>query len=154
MYRMDSFDDDHDLKILGAIRLAAQVEDKELTHFLINPQVLAILSLTGRRAMTIHEINTALEISLATCYKLVDRMTELGLMAHTGMARTSARGRAARYTSSLKRVSFVLSDSRMEATITWKNGQVDIFHRDFVAAEAGSEMLQAGVFEQVSPERA
>ena len=53
---MDLFEEDYELKILGAIRLAAQMQDKELAHCLINPQVLAILSLTGRKALTIHEI--------------------------------------------------------------------------------------------------
>ena len=155
MYKMESFEEDHELKILGAIRLASQIQDKELAHFLINPQVLAILSLTGRKAMTIHEISDALELTLASSYKLVERMAELGLMARIGIARTSARGRAAKYTSSMKKVSFSMCDSRMEATITWKNGQVDSFQRDFLANEPQeSELLEASGPDQVMPERA
>lgn len=154
MYKSESFEEDQELKILSAIRLAAQIQDKELALCLINPQVLAILSLTGRRALTIHEISDALELTLATSYKLVERMTGLGLMARTGIARTSARGRAAKYTSSMKKVTFILCDSRMEATITWKNGQVDIFHKDFMTAEQDSEMLEASGPFQVAPERA
>ena len=155
MYKMESFEEDHELKILGAIRLASQIEDKEMAHFLINPQVLAILSLTSRKAMTIHEISDALELTLATSYKVVERMTELGLMVRIGIARTSARGRAAKYTSSMKKVSFNMCDSRMEATITWKNGQVDCFQRDFLANEPqDSELLEASGPDQVMPLRA
>ncbi|MDD1743188.1 MAG: hypothetical protein LUO85_01025 [Methanomassiliicoccales archaeon] len=150
---MDLFEEDYELKILGAIRLAAQMQDKELAHCLINPQVLAILSLTGRKALTIHEIAGALDMTLATTYKLVERMADLGLMARTGIARTSARGRAGKYTSSMKKVSFVMCDSRMEATITWKNGQVDCFQRDFLATEPDEEMLEASGAE-VAQERA
>ncbi len=151
---MEPFNDDHEFEILGAIRLAAQMEDKELAHYLINPQVLAILSLTGRKALTIQEITNALGLTLASCYKLVERMTGLGLMARTGIARTSARGRAAKYTSSMKKVSFILCESRMEATITWKNGQVDSFQRDLMASEPDSGLLEASGPEQVLPERA
>jgi predicted transcriptional regulator len=155
VFKSESIEEDHELRILGAISLAAQIQDKELAHCLINPQVLAILSLTGRKALTIHEISEALDITLATSYKLVERMTELGLMARTGIARTSARGRAGKYTSSLKKVTFSMADSRMEATITWKNGQVDCFQRDFLATEPqDSEMLEASGPAQVSPERA
>jgi predicted transcriptional regulator len=152
---MESFGEDHELKILGAIRLASRIEDKEMTHFLINPQVLAILSLTGRKALTIHEISDALELTLATSYKLVERLVELGLMARIGIARTSARGRAAKYTSSMKKVSFSMCDSRMEATVTWKNGQVDCFQKDFLANEPqDSELLEASGPDQVTPVRA
>ena len=155
MYKMGSFEEDHELMILGAIRLASQIQDKELAHFLINPQVLAILSLTGRKALTIHEISDALELTLATSYKLVERMAELGLMARIGIARTSARGRAAKYTSSMKKVTFSMCESRMEATITWKNGQVDSFQRDFLAnVTQDSELLEASGPDQVMPERA
>ena len=155
MYKTESFEEDHELKILSAISLAAQIQDKELANCLINPQVLAILSLTGRRALTIHEISEALELTLATSYKLVERMTELGLMAKTGIARTSARGRAAKYTSSMKKVTFSMSDSRMEATITWKNGQVECFQKDFLTSELqDSELLEASGLDQVAPERA
>jgi predicted transcriptional regulator len=155
MFKTESFEEDHELRILGAINLASHIQDKELAHCLINPQVLAILSLTGRKALTIHEISEALEMTLATSYKLVERMTELGLMARTGIARTSARGRAGKYTSSMKKVTFSMSDSRMEATIIWKNGQVDCFQRDFMATEQqDSEMLEATGPYQVAPERA
>jgi predicted transcriptional regulator len=155
MYKMESFEEDQELKILGAIRLASQIEEKEMAHFLINPQVLAILSLTGRKAMTIHDICEALELTLATSYKLVEQMTELGLLVKIGIARTSARGRAATYTSSMKRVSFSMSDSRMESTITWKNGQVDKFRRDFLASEPqDSELLDATIPHQIMPVRA
>jgi hypothetical protein len=152
---MESFGEDQELKILGAIRLASQIEDREMAHFLINPQVLAILSLTGRKALTIHQISDALELTLATSYKLVERMSELGLKARIGIARTSARGRAAKYTSSMKKVSFSMSESRMEATITWKNGQVDCFQRDFMANQPqDSDLLEASGPDQVTPVRA
>jgi predicted transcriptional regulator len=153
VFKAESFEEDHELKILGAINLAAQIHEKELARCLINPQVLAILSLTGRKALTTHEIAGALEMTLATAYKLVERMTELGLMARIGIARTSARGRAGKYTSSMKKVTFIMSDSRMEATITWKNGQVDNYQRDLMATEQESEMLEATGPYQTAPAR-
>ncbi len=131
MFRADSYEEDHELSIFNAIQLANASQDKELIHFLINPQVLGILSVTGRRSMTVNDISHYLNLPLATCYKLVEQMVELGLMARVGTTRTSSRGRAANYTSSLKNVNVKMADMNIEATVTWKNGQIESFRREF-----------------------
>lgn len=131
MFRADSYEEDHELSIFNAIQLANSSQDRELIHFLINPQVLGILSVTGRRSMTVNDISHYLNLPLATCYKLVEQMVELGLMARVGTTRTSSRGRAANYTSSLKGVTLRMVDMHIEATVTWKNGQMESFRREF-----------------------
>lgn len=131
MFRAESFDEDQEISIFNAIQLASSSQDKDLIHFVVHPHVLAILSLTARRGMTVNDISRSLELPLATCYKFVENMVELGLMARIGTTRTSSRGRAANYTSSLRSVSVSMSDGHIEATIIWKNGQAEQFRRDF-----------------------
>lgn len=131
MFRADIYEEDHEISIFNAIQLANQSQNVELVHFLISPQVLGILSVTGRRSMTVNDIARQLNLPLATCYKLVEQMVEFGLMARVGTTRTSSRGRAANYTSSLKSVTVSMVDMQIDATVTWKNGEVESFHRDF-----------------------
>ena len=131
MFRADIYEQDHEISIFNAIQLASQSHNVELVHFLISPQVLGILSVTGRRSMTVNDIAHQLNLPLATCYKLVEQMVEFGLMARVGTTRTSSRGRAANYTSSLKSVTVSMMDMQVDATVTWKNGEVESFHRDF-----------------------
>ncbi len=137
--KSDASEYDAELAILNAIQAAASSDDAELIHFVIDPSVLGILSLTGRRSMTVNEIARSLKLPLATCYKLVEQMLQFGLVAWTGTTRTSSRGRAATYTSTLRCVTFMMCDGRAEATITWKNGQKDTFRREFFASEVGTE---------------
>jgi DNA-binding MarR family transcriptional regulator len=131
MFRAGSFEEDQEISIFNAIQLASQSHDKELIYFLVNPHVLAILSITARKGMTVNDVSRALELPLATCYKLVERMVELGLMARIGTTRTSSRGRAANYTSSLRSMSVSMSEGHLEASVVWKNGQVEDFRMDF-----------------------
>jgi len=144
MFRAESLQDDRELSIFNAIQLATNGQDKDLVHFLVHPHVLAILSLTGRRGMTVNDISRSLSLPLATCYKLVEQMVELGLMARIGTTRTSSRGRAANYTSSLRSVKVIMGDQFLEATITWKNGQTEVLRREFHPMTAVSEVT-AGI---------
>jgi predicted transcriptional regulator len=131
MFRADSFEEDQEISIFNAIKLASNSQDKDLIHFLVHPHVLGILSITARRGMTVNDVSRSLELPLATCYKLVEQMVELGLMARIGTTRTSSRGRAANYTSSLRSVSVHMSEGHIEASVVWKNGQAENFRRDF-----------------------
>jgi len=139
MLKGDAVEYDEEVSIFNAIQAATSSQDKDLIHFVIDPNVLAILSITGRRGMTVNDISRSLKLPLATCYKLVEQMIELGLVARVGTTRTSSRGRAANYTSSLKCVSFTMCDSHVEANITWKNGQKETFRRDFHPDNGNSE---------------
>jgi len=152
MFRADSYEEDHEISIFNAIQLANASKDRELIQFLVNPQVLGILSVTGRRSMTVNDISHHLGLPLATCYKLVEQMVELGLMARVGTTRTSSRGRAANYTSSLKSVSLRMADMNIEAVVTWKNGQMESFRREFRLAATDNESLiieHRGAFNQM-----
>jgi predicted transcriptional regulator len=152
MFRADSYEEDHEISIFNAIQLASASQDRLLIHFLVNPQVLGILSVTGRRSMTVNDISHHLNLPLATCYKLVEQMVELGLMARVGTTRTSSRGRAANYTSSLKSVSLRMVDMSIEAVVTWKNGQMESFRREFRLGAADNEALiveHRGAFTQM-----
>jgi predicted transcriptional regulator len=141
MFRAESFDEDQEISIFNAIQLASNSHDRDLIHFLIHPHVLAILSITARRGMTVNDVSRSLQLPLATCYKLVEQMVELGLMARVGTTRTSSRGRAANYTSSLKSVSLKMVDMNIEAVVTWKNGQMESFRREFRMSAADNEAL-------------
>jgi len=141
MFRAEPFEEDQEISIFNAIQLASNSHDKNLVHFLIHPHVLAILSITARRGMTVNDVSRSLDLPLATCYKLVEHMVELGLMARIGTTRTSSRGRAANYTSSLRTVSVHMSEGRVEASVVWKNGQAENFHRDFIPCLSEPETM-------------
>jgi len=113
-----------DVSIWDAIRIANDKKN-ELADSMINPSVLEILSLTIRRDLTVNDMASFLNIPLTTCYKLVEKMTNLGILAETGYIRTSARGRAATYTSTIKSVSIQAGNGKVAMDLTWKNGEAD-----------------------------
>jgi predicted transcriptional regulator len=110
--------------IWDAIKLATDKKD-DLADSMINPSILEILALTVRKEMTVNDLASFLGIPLTTCYKLVERMTNLGILAETGYIRTSARGRAATYTATIKTVSINAGSGKVAMDMTWKNGQTD-----------------------------
>ncbi len=113
-----------DVSIWDAIKMAND-KKSELADSMIDPSVLEILSLTVRRDLTVNDMASFLNIPLTTCYKLVERMTQLGILAETGYVRTSARGRASTYTSTIKAVSIQARNGKVEMDVKWKNGQAD-----------------------------
>jgi len=110
--------------IWDAIKLATD-QRENLADNMIDPSVLEILALTVRKEMTVNDLASFLGIPLTTCYKLVERMTNLGILAETGYIRTSARGRAATYTATVKAVSIRAVNGQVAMDVTWKNGQAD-----------------------------
>ncbi|MDD1770772.1 MAG: hypothetical protein LUO79_06785 [Methanomassiliicoccales archaeon] len=134
MFKGDTVDYDEEMLIFDALNVAAQSEDRELVHFLINPNALGVLAIITRRSMTVREISRSLHLPLATCYKLVEQMVTFGLAARASTARM-ARTRAAKYISSLKTVSFYMHDCVAELTITWKNGNKETFRHEFAPTE-------------------
>jgi DNA-binding Lrp family transcriptional regulator len=119
-----SLDSHREYSIWDAIKLANN-QKEELADSMIDPSVLEILALTVRRDMTVNDLAGFLNIPLTTCYKLVERMTRLGILAETGYVRTSARGRAATYTATIKSVSIQAGNGKVAMDVTWKNGQAD-----------------------------
>ncbi|HUV23860.1 MAG: winged helix-turn-helix transcriptional regulator [Methanomassiliicoccales archaeon] len=119
-----ALDSCREYSIWDAIKLATDQKD-ELADSMINPAVLEILALTVRKEMTVNDLASFLGIPLTTCYKLVERMTKLGILAETGYVRTSARGRAATYTATVKSVSIQAGNGKVAMDVTWKNGQAD-----------------------------
>ena len=130
----DTIDYDEEMLIFDALNVAARSQDKELVHFLINPNALGVLAIITRKSMTVGEISLSLGVPLATCYKLLEQMVTFGLAARTSSNGTS-RNRAARYISSLKAVSFSMHDNMAEITIVWKNGEKDTFRHSFFPGE-------------------
>lgn len=119
-----SLNTEREYSIWDAIKLAND-QKEELADSIINPSVLEILALTVRKDMTVNELASFLNIPLTTCYKLVEKMTRLGILAETGYVRTSARGRAATYTATVKSVSIQAGNGKVAMDVTWKNGQAD-----------------------------
>jgi len=114
--------DEDGVSILEAIRIA-NLHREELAETLVDSAALEIMAATARRELTVREISQMTSIPLATCYKLVEKMASIGLLAETGKVRTSTRGKASIYTASLRSFSIDLSDGRLELNIAWKNGQ-------------------------------
>jgi len=121
--------DQEEVCILEAIRTANMHRD-ELIESLVDNSVLIIAAATARRTLTVREISTLTMIPLATCYKIVDKMSTLGLLAETGKVRTSTRGKASIYTSSMRDFSVDLSKGSIDMNITWKNGQIMNINRE------------------------
>ena len=132
MFRGEGYDTDDESSIFSAIQVANSCEDAEKIHFLINPNVIAILSVTSRKAFTVTDISKHISLPLATCYKLVEQLMELGMVARIGTTRTSSRGRAANYTSTIRAIQVNMTDTHVEAWVTFKSGQKDHFKRDFL----------------------
>lgn len=114
--------DQEEMCILEAIR-TANIYREELASSIIDAPVLTIVAATARRELTVREISAITAIPLATCYKIVEKMSSLGLLAEIGKVRTSTRGKASMYTTTLKCFSVDISSGIIEISITWKNGQ-------------------------------
>ncbi|WP_400207513.1 hypothetical protein [Candidatus Methanomassiliicoccus intestinalis] len=114
--------DQEEMCILEAIR-TANIYREELASSIIDAPVLTIVAATARRELTVREISALTAIPLATCYKIVEKMSSLGLLAEIGKVRTSTRGKASMYTTTLKCFSVDISSGIIEISITWKNGQ-------------------------------
>ncbi len=115
--------DQEEVCILEAIRTANMHRD-ELVETLVDNSVLIIAAATAHRALTVREISAVTAIPLATCYKIVEKMSAIGLLAETGKVRTSTRGKASMYTASMKTFSVDLSNGSIDMNVTWKNGQI------------------------------
>lgn len=129
MYKAESFPEDYEMSIFCAIQQAERTQNEKLLRFLVNPDVLGILSIAGRKSLTVSDMARKLGLPLATCYKLVEQMVDFGLMARVGITRTSSRGRAANYISSIKSVNLRMTEMRLEAVISWKNGTTQSIYR-------------------------
>lgn len=114
--------DQEEMCILEAIR-TANIYKEELASSIIDAPVLTIIASTARRELTVREISMYTGIPLATCYKLVEKMSSLGLLAEIGKVRTSTRGKASMYTATLKCFSVDITSGAIEISVTWKNGQ-------------------------------
>jgi len=130
--------DQEEVCILEAIRTANLHRD-ELVESLVDNSVLIIAAATARRELTVREISNMTSIPLATCYKLVERMASIGLLAETGKVRTSTRGKASMYTASLKTFSVDLANGCIEMNIVWKNGQCMTIAREVCMSTPQSE---------------
>jgi len=141
--------DSEEVCILEAIRTANMHRD-ELIESLVDNSVLIIAATTARRALTVREISVVTAIPLATCYKLVEKMSAIGLLAETGKVRTSTRGKASMYTASMRAFSVDLSNGLIEMSIQWKNGQVMSIAREVCMnmlnseVPSGTEMIDFG----------
>jgi hypothetical protein len=132
--------DQEELCILEAIRTANAHRD-ELAVSLVDNSVLIIMAATARRDLTVREISTVTSIPLATCYKLVEKMAAIGLLAETGKVRTSTRGKASMYSSSMKTFSVDVSTGVIEINIIWKNGQTMNIVREVCTNLAPGDMV-------------
>jgi len=116
--------------VLEAIELLNKQDRKEIAHIIIDPIAMFILGITSRRCMTVSDISPSVNLPIATCYKLVYQMENLGLMTKCGASRTTGRGKAATYTSVVKSINLDLKGGVINLLATWKNGQTMLFRRD------------------------
>ncbi len=135
--------DQEEVCILEAIR-TANAHREELAESLVDNSVLIIMAATARRDLTVREVSTITSIPLATCYKLVEKMASIGLLAETGKVRTSTRGKASMYTSSMRSFSVDVSNGFIEVNIIWKNGQTMGVTREVCSTMMPGEMATSG----------
>jgi hypothetical protein len=135
--------DQEEVCILEAIR-TANAHREELAESLVDNSVLIIMAATARRDLTVREISTITSIPLATCYKLVEKMASIGLLAETGKVRTSTRGKASMYTSSLKTFSVDISNGVIDQNLVWKNGQTMVMTREVCVSLPAGEIATSG----------
>ena len=129
--------DQEEMCILEAIR-TANIYREELASSIIDAPVLTIVAATARRELTVREISAITAIPLATCYKIVEKMSSLGLLAEIGKVRTSTRGKASMYTTTLKCFSVDITSGIIEISITWKNGQTMNLTKDICQTVSAS----------------
>ena len=129
--------DQEEMCILEAIR-TANIYREELASSIIDAPVLTIVAATARRELTVREISAITAIPLATCYKIVEKMSSLGLLAEIGKVRTSTWGKASMYTTTLKCFSVDISSGIIEISITWKNGQTMNLTKDICQTVSAS----------------
>lgn len=129
--------DQEEMCILEAIR-TANIYREELASSIIDAPVLTIVAATARRELTVREISAITAIPLATGYKIVEKMSSLGLLAEIGKVRTSTRGKASMYTTTLKCFSVDISSGIIEISITWKNGQTMNLTKDICQTVSAS----------------
>ena len=129
--------DQEEMCILEAIR-TANIYREELASSIIDAPVLTIVAATARRELTVREISAITAFPLATCYKIVEKMSSLGLLAEIGKVRTSTRGKASMYTTTLKCFSVDISSGIIEISITWKNGQTMNLTKDICQTVSAS----------------
>lgn len=129
--------DQEEMCILEAIR-TANIYREELASSIIDAPVLTIVAATARRELTVREISAITAIPLATCYKIVEKMSSLGLLAEIRKVRTSTRGKASMYTTTLKCFSVDISSGIIEISITWKNGQTMNLTKDICQTVSAS----------------
>ena len=141
--------DQEELCILEAIRTANAHRD-ELAESLVDNSVLIIMAATARRDLTVREISTITTIPLATCYKLVEKMAGIGLLAETGKIRTSTRGRASMYSSSMRTFAVDVSNGIIEISIVWKNGQTMNLTREVCFSIAAGDIVASGEIESMT----
>lgn len=116
--------------VLSSIELLNKQDRKEIAHIVIDPVAMFILGITSRRCMTVSDISPAVNLPIATCYKLVYQMENIGLMTKCGASRTSGRGKAATYTSVMKNLNLEVKAGVINLLVTWKNGQTMLFKKD------------------------
>ncbi len=131
--------DQDEVCILEAIRIANE-HRVDLAESLVDNSVLTIMAATARRELTVREISSITSIPLATCYKLVEKMASIGLLAETGKVRTSTRGKASMYTSSLKSFAVDLGNGNIDLNVVWKNGQTMEVNRDVCTVVVHNDM--------------
>jgi predicted transcriptional regulator len=122
-----------EVALLEAIQRMNKQDRKEIAQIVIDPMALFILGVTSKRCLTINDISPAVNLPIATCYKLVYQMENMGLMTKSGVSRTSGRGKAATYTSILKTLNLEVKNGAISLVVTWKNGQTMMFRKDLSA---------------------
>jgi hypothetical protein len=113
---------DNEISIHDAIRLA-ESRESELANTILDPYSLKIIAMTIGRSLSVKDLTEYLGVSIVTGYSLVERLTEIGLLAPTEKLRTSTHGRAIGYTATVKSGSIELRDGRLEIHCNSKEGK-------------------------------
>lgn len=120
--RKGHMDLESEISIRDAIKVADERKE-ELAGCVVDPFILKICAITIDKCMTAQEIADNIELPLATTYKIIGRMTELGLLANVGKIKTAIHGKAATYISIVKSGEIILDQGKFIVNCHYKDGK-------------------------------
>gem|GEM_PF-3127035 len=109
---------------LHMARLRFDDRGEDADELLTDSLATKILAMTIGRELTVQEIKDNLDVSIVTCYTMVKRLREVGLMVEAGKSRTSTHGLSTLYTSTIKTSLIRLTNGRIEVLYVFKDGSV------------------------------
>lgn len=124
--------------VYNALDILRRMDRKVIATYLIDTDVLCIMAATSKRSMTVSGVASVTKLPSASCYKMVDQMEGIGLMACCGSGRVrGGKSKASIYLSVLKELRMEIKNSVIGVSVVWKNGETEEFRKELVPLTEG-----------------